>query len=141
MALWNVPLWIVAIVITDHYLGVWATLTINAALPATVLGAYPKPSGLLHLVDVTMGLALVAYSEEVIFRRCARYMLRSYVGDGYVLAFVTSLLFGAYHWWTGIGNIIEATIVGTLLMLFLERSEALWPVFLCHYLTDIVDFA
>jgi len=26
-------------------------------------------------------------------------------------------------------------------MLFLRRSEALWPVVLGHYLTDIVDFA
>jgi membrane protease YdiL (CAAX protease family) len=53
----------------------------------------------------------------------------------------TSLLFGAYHWWTGIGNIIEAVLVGVLLMLFYRRSAALWPVVLAHYLTDIVDFA
>jgi len=141
MALWKVALWIAAIVIADHYLGGWVRRTINAALPATVLGAYPESRGWLYLVDLTLGLALVAYSEEIIFRRCARYTLRRYLGDGYVLSFVTSLLFGAYHWWTGFGNVIEATIIGILLMLFLQRSEALWPVFLAHYLTDIVDFA
>jgi hypothetical protein len=32
-------------------------------------------------------------------------------------------------------------MMSTLLMLFLRRSEALWPVVLGHYLTDIVDFA
>jgi hypothetical protein len=47
----------------------------------------------------------------------------------------------AYHWWTGIGNIIEAVLIGVLLMLFYRRSAALWPVVLGHYLTDIVDFA
>jgi uncharacterized protein len=57
------------------------------------------------------------------------------------LVLVTSLLFGAYHWWTGVGNIVEATMMGVLLMLFFLRSEALWPVVLGHYVTDIVDFA
>jgi hypothetical protein len=141
MALWKVALWIVAIVIADHYLGGWARRTVNAALPATVLGVYPQSRGWLYFVDLTFGLALVAFSEEIIFRRCARYTLQSYLGDGYVLAFITSLLFGAYHWWAGFGNIIEATMIGVLLMLFLQRSEALWPVFIGHYLTDIVDFA
>jgi uncharacterized protein len=52
-----------------------------------------------------------------------------------------SILFGAYHWWTGIGNIVEAVLIGVLLMLFYRRSGALWPVVFAHYLTDIVDFA
>jgi membrane protease YdiL (CAAX protease family) len=141
MALWKVGLWIVVIMIADHYVGGWARRTINAALSATVFGQYPEPRGWLYFVDLTAGLALVAYSEEIIFRRCARYVFRSYLGDGYILVFVTSLLFGAYHWWAGFGNIVEAAIIGILLMLFLQRSEALWPVFLSHYLTDILDFA
>jgi len=45
-----------------------------------------------------------------------------------------------YHWWTGIGNIVEAVSVGVLLMLFYRRSAALWPAVLAHYLTDTVDF-
>jgi uncharacterized protein len=87
------------------------------------------------------GLALVAYSEEIIFRRCARYLFQVYLADGYVLVSVTSLLFGAYHWWAGVGNIVEAAVMGVLLMLFFQRSEALRPVILGHYVTDIVDFA
>jgi membrane protease YdiL (CAAX protease family) len=92
-------------------------------------------------VDVVFGLALVAYSEEIVFRRCARQIFQTYLGDGYVLIFVTSLLFGAYHWWAGVGNIVEAAMMGALLMLFFRRSEALWPIVLAHYLTDVVDFA
>ena len=63
------------------------------------------------------------------------------MNNGYALLVVTSLLFGAYHWWTGIGNIVEAVLIGVLLMLFYRRSVALWPVVLAHYLTDTVDFA
>jgi hypothetical protein len=141
MALWKVALWIAGIAVVDHYLGGWARRTINTVLPATVLGVYPQPSGWLYFVDVVFGIALVAYSEEIVFRRCARHLFQIYLGDGYVSVFVASLLFGAYHWWTGVGNIVEAAMMGVLLMLFLRRSEALWPVVLGHYLTDIVDFA
>jgi len=141
MALWKVALWIAGIAVVDHYLGGWARRTINTALPATVLGVYPQPSGWLYFVDVVFGIALVAYSEEIVFRRCAHHLFQIYLGDGYVSVFVGSLLFGAYHWWTGVGNIVEAAMMGVLLMLFLRRSEALWPVVLGHYLTDIVDFA
>ena len=72
---------------------------------------------------------------------CARHLFQFYLNDGYALVVVTSMLFGAYHWWTGIGNIVEAVLIGALLMLFYRRSVALWPVVLAHYLTDVVDFA
>jgi membrane protease YdiL (CAAX protease family) len=133
--------WIAGIVIADHYFGGWVRRTINAALPASVLGVFPQTSGWLHVVDIVFGLALVAFSEEIIFRQCARHVFRAYMGDGYFMVFVTSLLFGAYHWWTGVGNIVEAAMMGVLLMLFFRQSGALWPAVLGHYLTDIVDFA
>jgi hypothetical protein len=141
LAWWEVALWIGGIVLADHYLGGWFRRTINTALPATVLGGYAKPNGWLYTVDVVFGLALVAYSEEVVFRRCARQLFQTYLGDGYALVAATSLLFGAYHWWTGVGNIVEAALMGVLLMMFYRQSAALWPVVLGHYLTDIVDFA
>ena len=37
--------------------------------------------------------------------------------------------------------LVEAVLIGILLMLFYRRSAALWPVVLGHYLTDVVDFA
>jgi hypothetical protein len=42
-----------------------------------VFGSYPESRSWLYFTDLTLGLALVAYSEEIIFRRCARYALRS----------------------------------------------------------------
>jgi uncharacterized protein len=134
-------IWIVGIVLADHYLGGWIRRTMNAALPATALGTYPEAHGWLYVVDIVFGLALVALSEEIVFRRCARHLFQDYLDDGYALVCVTSLLFGAYHWWTGVGNISEAVLIGGLLMLLYRRSGALWPAVLGHYLTDIVDFA
>ena len=141
MTYWGAAAWILGIVLFDHYVCGWIRHTLNAALPATVLGGYPELYGWLHIIDVVFGLALVAYSEEIVFRRCARHLFQTYLNDGYALVVVTSILFGAYHWWTGIGNIVEAVLIGVLLMLFYRRSAALWPVVLAHYLTDVVDFA
>ncbi|WP_404521627.1 CPBP family intramembrane glutamic endopeptidase [Bradyrhizobium diazoefficiens] len=75
------------------------------------------------------------------WRRCARHLLQSYLDDGFALVLATSFLFGAYHWWTGFGNIGEAVVIGGLLMTLYRRSGALWPAVLGHYLTDIVNFA
>ncbi len=141
MPWWQVPLWIVGVVLADVYLGGWIRETGNNLFPSTVLGSYPAPSGWLYWLDTVFGLALVAYSEEVVFRRCARRVFQPGLGDGWLLVAVTSVLFGAYHWWTGIGNVLEAALMGALFMLFLKRSEALWPVVLAHYLTDVASFA
>jgi uncharacterized protein len=136
LSLWKIALWIAAIVLVCIGL-VGLGRIINAALPMTVLGGYPRSHGWLHLVDLTFGLALVAFSEEIIFRRCARHLLQPHLGDGYLLVLATSLLFGAYHWWTGLGNMIGVSITGALFMLFYQRSGILWPVILAHYIVDL----
>jgi len=106
IARWEAVSWIIGIVLVDHYLCGWIRRTINAALPATVLGAYPKPHGWLEIVDDAFGLPLVAYSEEIVFRRCAHHLFKTYLRYWHVLVVLTSILFAVYHWWTGVGNII-----------------------------------
>jgi membrane protease YdiL (CAAX protease family) len=119
----------------------WPRRFINEAFPSTVLGVYPRPSDWLYLIDLVFGLALVAASEEIIFRQCARHVLQPYVSNSIVAVLATSLVFGAYHWWAGIGNVLLASVIGVLLMLMLRRSAALWPVALAHYLVDLIAFA
>jgi membrane protease YdiL (CAAX protease family) len=140
MSLREIAVWILVIVLADR-IGRWVRYFINAAFPVTVFGAYPRPSGWLYLLDLGFGLALVAFSEEIIFRRCARHVLQPYLGDGEFALVATSLAFGCYHWWAGLGNVFAATMIGILLMLMLKRSAALWPVVLAHYLVDVVAFS
>jgi len=134
-------LWIVGLVLVDHYLGGWIRRTIDAVMPAAKIGSYPHLSGWLYLFDIFFGLALVAFSEEIIFRRCARHIFATFMNDRFGVVVATSLLFGAYHWWSGVGNAVVAIVMGVLLMLFFRRSVALWPVVIAHYLVDIADFA
>jgi hypothetical protein len=70
-------MWIVGIVLVDHYLcGRIRRRTNSTAPPATVLGSYPEAHGWLQIVDAVFGLALVAYSEKLVFRRCARHLFQ-----------------------------------------------------------------
>jgi uncharacterized protein len=140
IAFFEICLWIVGVSILER-LSQWPRRALNAAFPATVLGVYPQPSGWLHLVDLVFGLALVAVSEEIIFRRCAQHILQPYLRSNIVFVLATSIMFGAYHWWAGPGIILLATAFGILLMLMLRRSVALWPVMLAHYWVDLIAFA
>jgi uncharacterized protein len=140
LSLWKIALWIAGIVVVSIWT-VGLRRMINASFPMTVLGGYPRSHGWLYVLDLTFGLMLVAFSEEIVFRRCARHLLQPHLGDSYLLVLITSLLFGCYHWWLGLGAVVEVSIVGTLLMLFYQRSGALWPAVLAHYLTDLYFFA
>ena len=117
MPLWKIAFWILGVVLFDVFLGRWMNSIVNAAFPATVLGVYFRPSGWLYFVDLVFGMALVAGSEEIVFRRCARDAFQPYLGNGYASVVATSLLFGCYHWWAGLGTIVVATMIGILLML------------------------
>jgi CAAX protease family protein len=137
ISLLEIGLWIVGISLVDR-LSVWLERLINATFPATVLGQYPHPTGWLHVFDLVFGLALVAVSEEIIFRRYLQKALHPYIGGGTFLVLATSILFGAYHWWAGLGKVLLATMIGSLLALMFRRSGALWPVGLAHYLVDLI---
>ena len=140
ISLWEVALWILAILFCAFFIGARVDWFVYSIFPDTRLGHYPTVSGFLRLFDILFGLALVAYSEEVVFRRIFGQLLENRVRSPGALVVATALLFGAYHWWTGIANILNAVIFGILAMLFYRRAQALWPVVLTHYLDDVIRF-
>jgi membrane protease YdiL (CAAX protease family) len=99
------------------------------------VGGVPRTIGVRHFIDLTFGLLLVAIHEEIFFRRVARVVFRP-LGDGLAMIMTTSVIFGLFHWWTGLPNMIVATLVGAFLMLLYRRAGALWPAVLAHYLID-----
>lgn len=109
------------------------------AVPDTELGYYPLPRGALRLIDLTFGIALVALQEELFFRRLARATF-SWLGDGWTMIAITSIVFGLYHWWSGIPNVATTTGFGVMLMLLYRRTGVLWPSVLVHYGIDFYAF-
>jgi membrane protease YdiL (CAAX protease family) len=138
---WEIVAWTLAIVLLDRLLDGVIWKAFGPVLAGTRIATYPVTTGWLHVFDILFGLALVAVSEEVLFRRCARHVLQPYLGSGVAMIVASALLFGAYHWWTGIGNIISVTLIGVILMIFYMRSKALWPVVAAHYATNVIAFA
>ena len=96
-------MWIAGIVVADDLFGWLGQTEINTALPASVLlvsTRNPKRrASFCSMLCSAFGL--------IVFRRCARDFFQSSLGDGYLLPFVTSLLFGTYHWWTVVGGMVH----------------------------------
>jgi uncharacterized protein len=134
--LWTLALAAFYLIIDRQLTGV-----IDGVLPRTRLGHYPALQGWLYVIDLTFGLALVAWQEEIVFRRCARTILRGPLGDGWAMIIAAALMFGAYHWWTGIGNMVTAALFGIAAMGVYRHVGALWPVVLAHFLSDLVSFS
>jgi hypothetical protein len=111
---------------------------IDAVIPGTQLTASFRYPDWLYAVDVTFGIALVAYQEEVLFRRCARVVLSTKLGGGTMMVIASALLFGSYHWSRGLGTIITAALFGIIAMMFYLRAGVLWPLVLVHYVTDVM---
>ena len=137
---WETVLWIIGLVLVYPPLGHGLSALVNAYIPNTPLGPYPAPQGGLYLLDLTFGLVLVAYHEEVIFRRCARAVFSSGWGEGAAMIGLSALLFSAYHWTTGLGNMVYVFFFAIYAMFFLRRVGALWPLILAHFLVDFVQF-
>jgi len=141
IAWWETALWIIGLVAFDRIVDHAVFQTLDAMIPGTRLGQFPPCRGWLFAVDISLGLALVACCEEVIFRRFAREVLSRLVGDGWAMVIVSALLFASWHWWTGIGNIAATFLFGVLAMLCYRRAGTLSPVVLAHYLCDVANFS
>jgi membrane protease YdiL (CAAX protease family) len=141
IGLTEMMLWIIGLVAFHRIIDLAIDDYVRATFPDVALGSYPVAQGWLRAFDLAVGLPLVAWVEEVLFRRCARAALAPWLGDGLVMVLATALLFAAYHWWSGLGNIIAAFLFGVAAMLFYRRAGMLAPVVLAHFLCDLASFA
>jgi len=135
-------IWSVGLVVLTLALLEWIAPAVrhHLAMADLRLGFGPAPRGTWRIADMTAGLALVAFHEEIVFRRCARSALGPYLGDGWRMIVASAVLFAAYHWWTGITNMVVVAIFGVAAMLIYRRIGALWPLVLAHDLIDLVNF-
>ena len=138
---WETILWIIGMVILFSTFCQWVRHAVDAAIPGTKLGSYPILYDWFYIFDLTAGMVLVAVQEEIVFRRCSREVFGARWGQGAITIFLSSLLFAAYHWTTGLGNMAAVFFFGVYAMLFLRRTGALWPLIVAHALNDFVQFS
>jgi uncharacterized protein len=134
----ELAIWVACLLAFELIIGRSVAWIIDALIPGTQLTTASSFPDWLYAVDVTFGVALVAYQEEVLFRRCARPILSTRLGHGTIMVIASALLFGSYHWSRGLGTIISAVLFGIVAMTFYVRAGVLWPLVLVHYVTDVV---
>ncbi len=103
---------------------------------------FPRLSeGTFRSFDLSFGLALVALSEEAVFRHLFARLWRH---QGWPLSWLylaSSVAFGLLHLPQGLALVTYATVTGLLFMFLYRDSGSLWPVVAVHYALDALIFS
>ncbi|WP_417798612.1 CPBP family intramembrane glutamic endopeptidase [Terasakiella pusilla] len=100
----------------------------------------PIKNSLLLVFDMSIGLALVAITEEFIFR----YKLNDWLAEKQVGLFtrglLTSLLFAFMHAPQGVIAIGESFLWGLFLFVVYQKTKSLHFVIVLHFITNFILF-
>lgn len=114
---------------------------LNVLWPESILYRFPRiESDGLRIFDLTIGLALTAVVEELVFRRLFTDIVGPVFRSEWAMVGASALLFGAIHWSAGIGSVVCAVLAGVVLMVLMRRSGSLWQPVVAHYLTNLTLF-
>lgn len=91
--------------------------------------------------DLSVGLALVAVSEEVVFRGVLLPRLSRWLRSEVAGLVASAVLFGLAHWSTGAGAVLQTGLAGLLLGLCTQRTRSLLPAVLAHYVINLAAFS
>lgn len=108
----------------------------------TVLFDFPLyPSSGARLFDLTIGIALVAISEELIFRG----LLMSWLNEkGLVVSkviLIQAAVFALIHWSCGAKNILYCFLWAIPCGMFFSKYKNIYPCIVAHYFTDLFAFS
>lgn len=100
----------------------------------------PIKDNFIRWLDLTLGLALVAISEELIFRSALGSLLRRMAFSPVAVMWISAVLFAAIHWSGGLGVIATALVAGLLFMWVYQRLGSVIPLITAHFLVDFLLF-
>lgn len=132
-------LWTLLLTITGVLIDQAGWRFFERVLPNTQLASMPKIGNpLMNIFDLTFGVALVAVSEELVFRGYCYTALRDRLSPA-LLVPASALLFGLIHWSTGLHAIVSTALWGILPMAAMIRTGTVVPAMIAHYITDLVS--
>ncbi|MDH5489801.1 MAG: CPBP family intramembrane metalloprotease [Rhodospirillaceae bacterium] len=94
----------------------------------------------LKMFDLTIGIAIVAISEEIVCRGIFKHIFEKYVPNQMVVAIASSMVFSAFHWSHGPAAMLSTFFIGTLLMALYQKTKSLWPPIVAHYIINFIYF-
>jgi len=108
----------------------------------SVLFAYPDYPGVYARVfDLSVGLLLVAFSEELVFRGMLLSWCQQRGWSMPMAVLAQCLVFGLIHWSNGLSAIMGGALWALAPTIFMQRYRNLYPVVVAHFLTDLVAFS
>ncbi|WP_319470329.1 CPBP family intramembrane glutamic endopeptidase [uncultured Pseudodesulfovibrio sp.] len=109
--------------------------------PKGALGGVPiDMDSSLFLLDVTFGLALVGFSEEIVCRGLTLSTLKGKVSTP-VLYLVSALLFSLMHWSLSAHTLTDAFIYGLIFVPATLATGSIWPATVTHFLVNFVLYS
>lgn len=104
-------------------------------------GFAPLDAGALRFFDLSMGLAIVALSEELVFRRLFNDLWRAASWSTLSLYVASSLAFGLLHLPRGAILAVSAMAFGGLMMALFRQTGSIWPPVIVHYAVNFLIFS
>lgn len=107
----------------------------------SVAGFPVLPAGPFRTFDLIVGLALVAVSEEVVFRYLYHDYWKTRALPVWWLYVVPSIAFGLLHLPRGVILAVSTAVFGALMMFLYRRTGSLWPPIVIHYVINFLIFS
>ncbi|MDC7217488.1 MAG: CPBP family intramembrane metalloprotease, partial [Spirochaetales bacterium] len=137
LILWTLGITALGLCLDEPGFVLWAKL-----LPTMRLGSIPiGTDSPLYMLDMTLGLALVAISEEVIFRGLAYTALRDRNYSIPKVFLISAIIFGLIHWSQGPVAIMATAITGSGLMICMYCTGSIYPTIIAHYVINYLSFS
>jgi len=137
LVLWTTGITILGLFLDEPGFALWSKL-----LPAMRIGSIPiGPDSQLYTLDMTFGLALVAVSEEIIFRGLAFTTLKDSNDSPRKIFLFSAIIFGLIHWSQGPIAIMATAVTGTGLMLCMYCTGSVYPTIIAHYVINYLSFS
>jgi membrane protease YdiL (CAAX protease family) len=135
----SVALMLVVLLLSVTQIGEWDAQP--EELTALSLSHYPHIGDpLMKVLDLTVGLALAAISQEVAFRRVLFVLLERRFNDRALVVVLSSLAFGLMHVTYGVTNTFMAFFNGLLLGVLFALTGRVWPCAIIHFVVDLRAF-
>jgi uncharacterized protein len=115
---------------------------IRVFFPELTFFWYPIPPTIFFkFFDLSIGLGLVAISEELVFRGFLISFLKKRSLSTLGIVFISSILFGAMHWSNGVYIIFSSFIWGIATSFFVIKYRSLYPAIIAHYIINLIIYS
>ncbi len=100
--------------------------------------AYPSLAS--RIFDLSIGLILVALSEELIFRFYLVKFFKKCNFGAPAIVLLSSVIFATMHWGTGLENVLLCFFFGVIVCTYYIKTDDLMSCVIAHYAVNLLIF-